>query len=597
MLGLAVSHLFKILDGGYRRCFAIILLGSAIGGVLDLVGLAAVAPFVAVAVRPELVVEKGWLSTLYNLLPWGTPRTFVTFLGIGAFVLMSTTLFFRVALYKYTLNFAESLKRTLTVRLARLYLAQPYQFFLGANNSDLKKHCSHEVNQVVQGFVLPLTSGISSLSGSAILVLALLWMKPTVAILFLFLFGLALVVLYRLLAQRFKEEGKQYIDSGRGADRLLDQAFCGLRELKLAGREKFIVQNLEQLTSTHQRALMNFQLATEMRVSALRFLGLGGLIFTTLLLINSRNEVPDLVPVLGVLILATYRLLPSIQGVLNALGRSQFSLPVLESISQALDLPYADGDEMVKESKVTFTNEIQVRNLTYTYPGREIPVTNEVNLTIPKASKVGLVGRSGAGKTTLLDLLAGLLPAEPHMILIDGEPLHSLNVRAWREKVGYVPQKSFLLDDTIKANIALGIDGSEIDLSRLEKVARAAQLHDFVASLPKGYNTRVGQDGTWLSGGQKQRIAIARALYREPELLILDEATNALDVFTEQKILNAVSNLQPQPTLVIVTHRLDPLRDCDNIFLIDGQGRLADSGPFDQLMGSSWLFRKLAGRL
>lgn len=209
---------------------------------------------------------------------------------------------------------------------------------------------------------------------------------------------------------------------------------------------------------------------------------------------------------------------------------------------------------------------------------------------------MAFVGRSGAGKTTLLDLMAGLLPAGEGSLLIDGVDLRASNVRAWREKVGYVSQESFLLDDTVKANIALGFEESDVDEERLRQVAQLAQIHDFIGTLPDGFNSRVGQNGTWLSGGQKQRLAIARALYRHPEVLILDEATSALDIFTEQKVLHAISELRPSMTLIIVTHRMDPLRECDAIHLIDGEGRMKASGTFDELLESSWLFRKLAGR-
>ncbi|MCA9776710.1 MAG: ABC transporter ATP-binding protein [Candidatus Eremiobacteraeota bacterium] len=593
---MAFRQLQKLLDDQDRRRFSRILAASSAGGVLDLLGLAAVAPFVAIAARPELVAERGWLSVLYNLIPWGGTKNFVTVLGLASFFFLSATLVYRVALFRATLNFAESLKRKLTVRLTKLYLSQPYEFFLGTNSSDLKKHCSQEVNQVVQGFLLPLTSAISKMSGALILIVTLLVLEPFLAGIFILFFALAALLLLRFLSHRWKEEGKQHLQTGRGAERLLDQAFHGLRELKLAGREQFIVQNLERTTAHHQEALMNFQVATEVKVSSLRFLGLGGLILTTIILINSRTEVALFVPVLGVLIVAIYRLLPSLQGMLNAISRIQFSLPILESISQTLELPVLDGPDIPEAEDIVFSRQLEVRDLSFSYPGGSKPVLDNVSFTLPKGGTMAFVGRSGAGKTTLLDLMAGLLPAGEGSLLIDGVDLRASNVRAWREKVGYVSQESFLLDDTVKANIALGFEESDVDEERLRQVAQLAQIHDFIGTLPDGFNSRVGQNGTWLSGGQKQRLAIARALYRHPEVLILDEATSALDIFTEQKVLHAISELRPSMTLIIVTHRMDPLRECDAIHLIDGEGRMKASGTFDELLESSWLFRKLAGR-
>ena len=591
----ATRQFYKIFDSDDRRRFQYILAGSSVGGLLDLVGLAAVAPFVAVAVRPELVTERGWLSVAYEQLPWGSPKNFVTALGLVSFLLMSATLLFRVFLYRSTLKFAEALKRKLTVRLTRLYLAQPYQYFLGVHSNDLKKQCSQEVNQVVQGFLLPFASAVSKLSGSLILILALLWLEPLVALLFLFLFSFAVLFLYGRLSHVWEKEGEEHLHSGRGAERLLEQAFCGLRELKLAGREQFVVRHLEKLTNSHQAAMTNFQLASEIRVSALRFLGLGGLIATTLILINSREDVAGFVPVLGVLLLAIYRLLPSLQAMLNALSRIRFSVPVLESMNEALSLPYTDCPENSDCGELPFTESLEVANLSFRYPAQDKIVLDQVSLSVACGSKVGIVGRSGSGKTTLLDLIAGLLPADPWALRVDGVELEPGKIRAWRDSIGYVPQKSFLLDDTVKANIALGLEADEVDIEKVEEVSRRADIHEFIMTLPNGYDSQVGQNGTWLSGGQKQRISIARALYRSPKLLILDEATNALDIFTEKRVLESISDLQPALTIIIVTHRLDPLKDCDTIHVLNGEGRLKASGTFDELMKSSWLFRKLAG--
>ena len=570
------------------------MVASSLGGVLDLFGLAAVAPFVAFAVRPELLGQEGWLSTVYNSLPWGGPKNFVTALGLVSFVLMSATLLYRVLLYRSTLRFAESLKRDLTVRLARLYLAQPYQWFLVNSSSSLRKSCSSEVEQVVQGFLLPLVSAISKLSGSIILIVALLYLDPRVAIGFLSFFVVAVFLLYYLLSDTWTSESSQHMQAGRGVDRLLDQAFCGLRELKVAGSERHIVENLETLTLNQQSAMTNFHLATEVRGSILRFLGLGGVIVTTLVLVNSREEVAGFIPLLGVLLLAIYRVLPSLQSILNACSRIHFSLPVLLSILEGLNLPYQDGAETRGEDETGFLRELKVQDLTFAYVGEREAVLNGVSFRVEKGSKVAFVGRSGAGKTTLLEVLAGLLPAHA-AVLIDNQILGPQNLRVWRERIGYVPQKSFVLDETVRANIALGLAEKDIDQSRVEQVAKTAQIHDFIMTLPSGYNTVLGPSGTWLSGGQTQRIAIARALYRGPELLILDEATNALDRYTEKRLFESLELLRPGLTMIVVTHRFNSLKDCDRIFVLGARGRLQADGNYAELMESNHLFRQLAG--
>jgi ATP-binding cassette, subfamily B, bacterial PglK len=230
----------------------------------------------------------------------------------------------------------------------------------------------------------------------------------------------------------------------------------------------------------------------------------------------------------------------------------------------------------------------------YRYPGASRPALQNVSFDVEACTTVGIVGATGSGKTTLVDIVLGLLRPESGVIRVDGEVLEDQSVRHWQRSLGYVPQQIFLSDDSIAANIAFGLGGKDIDMAAVERAAKVANLHDFVVNeLPEGYQTTVGERGVRLSGGQRQRIGIARALYRDPDLLIMDEATSALDNVTERAVMEAVHNLGRQKTIILIAHRLSTVRNCDRIFLLE-HSELIASGTYDELVAQNARFRAMA---
>jgi ABC-type multidrug transport system fused ATPase/permease subunit len=237
--------------------------------------------------------------------------------------------------------------------------------------------------------------------------------------------------------------------------------------------------------------------------------------------------------------------------------------------------------------------EIELRQVRYRYPGGARPAIRDLSLTIPARAAIGLVGHTGAGKTSVVDVILGLLEPEGGQLLVDGNEISDDNRRSWQDAVGYVPQHIFLSDDTVTANIAFGVPSGSVDMAAVERAARVANLHGFVSEeLPNGYDTLLGERGVRLSGGERQRVGIARALYHDPELLIMDEATSALDNVTERAVMDAVDGLANRKTVILIAHRLTTVRRCDTIFLLE-RGRLVASGTYDQLVARSDNFRRM----
>jgi ATP-binding cassette, subfamily B, bacterial PglK len=301
-------------------------------------------------------------------------------------------------------------------------------------------------------------------------------------------------------------------------------------------------------------------------------------------------------PVLALYAMAGYRLLPALQQVYAQLTNLRFAGPTLDRLHAditQLEPSSTRAGDAAAGSRLPLRKELVLENVSYSYPGTERPVLDNLTLHIPAGTTVGLVGATGSGKTTTVDVILGLLRPQMGRVLVDSTVITDQNVRDWQRIIGYVPQSVYLSDESIAANIAFGQTKDQIDMAAVERAARIAHLHDFVTGeLKHGYETRVGDRGIRLSGGQLQRIGIARALYHDPEVLILDEATSALDTVTESLVMNTVHDLAQRKTIIIIAHRLSTVRKCDQIFVLES-GKVVERGTFDSLLERDFRFQAL----
>jgi ABC-type multidrug transport system fused ATPase/permease subunit len=319
-----------------------------------------------------------------------------------------------------------------------------------------------------------------------------------------------------------------------------------------------------------------------------------GVMTVVILIIGAGGGATKIIAAMTLFVAAVFRLIPSMNRILMAMNTIRVSQEAVDEIHR--DLSFADGRTAAREeaagpNRIPFEHSIRIDDLSFRYPGSSGVAVEHINLEIRKGESVGLAGASGAGKTTLVDLILGLLAPETGRMTVDGEDIVP-RMRTWRRQVGYVPQSIYLTDDTIRRNIAFGVADENIDQARVADAVGLARLDEMVASLPDGLDTVIGEHGIRLSGGQRQRIGIARALYRDPELLVLDEATSSLDTETEHEISNAIDALSGHKTLIIVAHRLSTIRRCDRVIFME-KGRLVDSGSFDQLTEANGSFRRL----
>jgi len=382
----------------------------------------------------------------------------------------------------------------------------------------------------------------------------------------------------------------------------VNQALGSIKEVKLLGRERFFVNAFDQAYQRYARAGLTASAINNLPRLIMETVAVAALLVAVVIGLYQGKQLQSILPTLALFGLGAMRIMPSINRIAPAVNQMRFWLPAIDAVHGALSsatLVWPEAEERRTEEPdgehgATFIGrELAVDGLWFKYPGSTHWAIQGISLTVARGSSVAFMGPSGAGKSTLVDLILGLLSPDKGRILADGRPLGEIR-RNWQRHIGYVPQAIYLLDDTVRRNVALGLPDEEIDDAQVWKVLRQARLADVVKRMPDELGTIIGERGIRLSGGERQRIAIARALYRDPELLVFDEATSALDGQTERDIADTIRGIAGAQTVLIVAHRVTTIQSCDLIFFLD-QGKLVDQGTFAQLTAENPRFRAIAG--
>ena len=373
----------------------------------------------------------------------------------------------------------------------------------------------------------------------------------------------------------------------------VSEAFGAAKEVKVRGLEKKFIENFSSSAYIYARIDSHVQVISELPRYILEAIAFGGILLIILYMMAQSGNFTSALPIISLFAFAGYRLLPALQMIYVSFTQLTFVGPTLNRIYDDLKnlKPFLTSKDNVV---LSLNKKLSLNNINYSYPNSSRTALTNFNLEIYAKSTVGLVGATGSGKTTTVDIILGLLEAQKGTLEVDGKIITKKNSRHWQRSIGYVPQHIYLSDDTIAANIAFGVEPSDINQENIEKASKIANLHSFVINqLSEQYQTTIGERGVRLSGGQRQRIGIARALYHNPQVLILDEATSALDNETENIVMEAVNNINKDITIILIAHRLSTVKKCDNIFLIEN-GEMIAQGSFDELVKSNKSFSMMA---
>ncbi len=568
-------------------------------GLVDVIGISSILPFIAVVAQPEVIRTSSVLSTMYAWTGFSNPDRFLFFLGVLALIAVivsnGVSLFVSWAIVAYS----QAIGHSLSVRVLERYLRQPYIFFLDRNSTALMLNATGEVAGVVNGVLIPGMQALSKLALVFCLTLLAIVVEPAIAAIFLVLAGGAYLLLFKVVKSSVTKLGERSQESNRTKFRTATELFGGIKDLMVLGRTDNYLDRFRHASSEFARWQSRQGAVGLVPRYALETIAFGGILVLALYLLATGQKVSEALPLMVLFAFLGYRLMPAFQMIFYGMTQIRFNLPSLELLTREFAQPQDfDGplgsERAGTEDVFQFFRDIELREVTFSYPRASSPIVEKFTLRIEKNTTVGLVGETGSGKTTLADIVLGLLQPAHGQLLVDGTPINPGNLRTWQRNLGYVPQQIFLSDDTVARNIAFGLPESAIDRVRLEEVARIANIHEFVVSqLPQRYDTPIGERGVRLSGGQRQRIGIARALYHDPSVLIMDEATSALDGITEDAIIDAIHTLSHKKTIILIAHRFATVQDCDRIYLLD-KGRLIDQGSYSELIVRSERFRAMA---
>jgi ATP-binding cassette, subfamily B, bacterial PglK len=561
-----------LLTSSERITAGSIILMMMIMALLDATSVASIMPLIAVISNPDIIQTNTFLKYLFDkseMIGVENQQQFIFFFSSLVFVFLVMSLAFKAITTYVQLYFVQMREHSISKRLMESYLYQPYEWFLNHHSANLSKIILSEVMIVVNGGLKPIMTLLAQLFIVITLSCLIFIVEPELSlivclILFVFYFSI-----YKFSSNFLIKIGKERIKANEERFATISEAFGAVKEIKLGNLEKSYVNNYSRPTRLFAKNQASSFIISQIPRFALEAIVFGGMIFIIMFLIAKSEDFNSAVPLIALYAFAGYRLMPAFQQIYASLSQLQFVSPALEEVYKSLSMTKFNNNYKNKDI-LTLNKKLILNKIYYKYPGELRNTLSDLNLEITARTTVGLIGVSGAGKTTLIDIIIGLLEPQKGTLEVDGKIINKNNYHSWQHLIGYVPQKIFLTDKSIAQNIAFGIDPEKIDYQAVERAAKIANLHQFIIEqLPKKYETFVGEHGVRLSGGQRQRIGIARSLYRQPQVLVFDEATNGLDSATEKKLLDEIYNLKESMTLIMISHQYDTLNKCDKIFKLE----------------------------
>ncbi|MBQ9991323.1 MAG: ABC transporter ATP-binding protein [Lachnospiraceae bacterium] len=566
----------RLLDARQKRLMVVIIFLMLVGGILESLSISVILPVIEVLLDPEAVQGEGVIPTLYRLL--GSPGVdaftrIMMMTLIGAFIVKNLFLFLQNVVqlrFVYTNQFATSRRMMIN------FMKRPYEYYLNADTSVIQRNITSDVNNMY-GLILSVLQLFSEIVVFVCLAAVLL---ATDAVMTITIASLMVVVLFLIkvvIKPIMVKAGQDNQDYYSGLYKWIEQSVMGIKEIKIANKEQYFINEYAKCGFGYVNAVQKYNLYNSTPRLLIETVCIAGLVLYMMIVMSGGVALEDITAQLTAFAAAAMRLIPSANRINNYLTSISYFEPFFMGVSDHLQEEIHD-DSMVYDveayshkkqvEKLDIKEAIRLKDITYKYPNTDVLIFDHADMEIPIGSAVGIVGSSGSGKTTVVDILLGLLELESGSILADDVEIRE-HYEEWLKNIGYIPQSIFMLDSTIRNNVAFGYAPEEIDDSRVWEVLKEAQLDEFVRGLPEGLDTGIGERGIRLSGGQRQRIGIARALFEDPEVLVLDEATSALDNDTEAAIMESINRLHGKKTLIIIAHRLQTIEKCDMVYRVE----------------------------
>lgn len=580
-----------VLSPQQKRLGVLVLICTLLSAGLETLGVSAIMPIVEGLMDVSGLRDKWYLKPLVDMFHIENPNILIYIVCggvIGIYLLKNIYfIFYTWIIKKYTYK----IKRELGTRVMESYMAQGYIFFVNNNSAKLLQGITGDVaavNSILNCMFSLITKALTIVAIGAFMLIQ----EPFIAILLLVLSALcvsAIQLFYKNSMHKYGELQREAIWENNQA---CLEAIHGSKEVLVAGRQDYFKKRYVNSIIEHNKCCVRIEMATTIPAYIIETVCIIGLLLAVAIQVGTKGASMEMVTGLSMIAVAAFRILPSVGAVSSSLNGIRSCIPSFnasyETIKKVNELEEEmrqnkKGDIAEQNDKVRLKDELSINHISYKYPATDHYILEDVSLKIKVKSSIGIIGTSGAGKSTFVDVLLGLLQPEKGQILMDGMDIHQLG-KVWNKNIGYVPQTIYLVDEDIRSNIAFGIDKKDIDDAMVWRALEMAQLADFVREQPRGLDTEVGEWGIKFSGGQRQRVAIARALYSNPELLVLDEATAALDNETERALMESIDALLGQKTLIVVAHRLTTIKQCDYIYEVK-DGKLIQRSK-DEIFGA-----------
>ena len=571
-----IKRVIAILTERQRKLLVFMLLMMLVGAGLETAGTSLLIPFITIAMEPDSVFQNEYLKYFYDLMHLTSVNGFLVMLSIvlsAVFVLKNIYLYFMYYVqYRFIYNGQFNTSRS----LFKDYVRRPYEFYLDASTPVVMRHIMSDVNGSYNLLLTFLQLFTELFIFASLLVLALVY-SPAMTLVMCAVLGIILLANKMILGPILRRFGHEVQTNSALTTKWIMQAVNGMKETKVLNKERYFVEQYEKSAdklNTIQKRQNSMQNIPRLMIETVCMCGI---LLVMAVFLSIGNNLNEMITQLGVLAVVAIKLMPSankLSTYINNIAYYEPSLTAVEDIIIRSHQKDVDTDILFLKKEIEpmdFSKEVKLENITYRYPNTEVNILENASVSIPIGKSIGFIGPSGAGKSTTVDILLGLLEPQKGKVTVDGIDIRT-NLPGWYARIGYVPQMIFMLDDTIRNNVAYGVDEKDIDEEQVWYALREAQMDEFVRGLPDGLDTSIGERGVRISGGQRQRLGIARALYTEPEIMIFDEATSALDNDTESAIMEAIERLHGKKTLVIIAHRLTTIEKCDAVYRVEELG-------------------------
>ena len=587
-----LKHVFELKD---ILLYILLFTMMVIGSLLEIAGVGIIPAFIATISSPDLVFQNEYAAIVISYIGIEDSKQLMFWGCIILLAVMLVKNLYMIFLYYVQIRLTEYHRVRLSTKMLSAYMYAPYEFLINRNSAELYRNVHTETTEIFNGVINPLlnlTLGFLLTLGIAVLLFV---STPEVALFSIALVGIGSSLFLKIVKGRLRRYGIAAREERTITIKSINQGLSATVDARVLIREGFFIGTFRKSYAKLARLNRIKLFINKTTTPFLEIISVVGLVGIVLSQINAESS--SIIPILALFAAAIARLRNSITQVVNGVSQIQYSMAAITKVIADYKILRPRGSKKKKTAPAVqeedrFSESLSIKNISYSYPDQDEPVLNNISLTINPGDSVAFVGSTGSGKTTLINILLGLLVPQEGKVEVDGKNLFD-NLDWWRRQIGYIPQHIFLTDDTVRANIALGIDNSKIDDEKLSSAVKAAQLEEYIESLDEGLNTMVGERGVKISGGQRQRIGLARALYHNPSILLMDEATSALDNKTESLLMDALEELHGERTLIMIAHRLSTVKSCDKLFFLK-QGVVSARGTFDEVANASEDFREMA---